>query len=203
MPAAGQIIQVTIRGLQDGQLIENVLHVREMIDGILDEALELSLEALRLTLLNVMGGQYSSLQTMAKRMTPTALDTQFIPLTGAIVGQRGGLPLNSTLAQVCTLRTGASGKTHRGRMYIGAMTTDTVNQNRVTVTYQGFLNTMADSLITQFGPTGTDASIRLGIYSRVIGGSTPFTLAGWQQVSQIVPQPITGNQRRRRAGVGA
>jgi hypothetical protein len=65
-------------------------------------------------------------------------------------------------------------------------------------------NTWAAALMTQFGDaTGTDAHLALGIYSRLIGGSNPFTLAGWQAVTGVIPHPILGNQRRRRVGVGA
>jgi hypothetical protein len=64
--------------------------------------------------------------------------------------------------------------------------------------------TTAQNIMNEFDDaTGTSGALALGIYSRLIGGTAPMTVAGWQAVNQIVPQPILGNQRRRRIGRGA
>jgi hypothetical protein len=60
----------------------------------------------------------------------------------------------------------------------------------------------AGELLAKFGEGGTDASFVAGIYSKAIGGSTPFTVAGWQPITKWEPQLIFGVQRKRRLGVG-
>lgn len=203
MPAAGQIIRVTLSCVADGQLVENVVHMREMVDATLDEAINLSVEVLRHTILHYYPAAALFNQVRWKRMTPIPLDEQFAPLTGDAVGEGSGGLFNTTVALVHTLRTGTAGKTHRGRMYIGALASDMVTSNRLSAGGLALANTTCANLLARFGPAGDDPTLRLGIYSRVIGGSSPMTVAGWQQVSQIVPQVILGNQRRRRVGVGA
>ena len=64
------------------------------------------------------------------------------------------------------------------------------------------LATFASQLLAKFGEGGTDPTLVAGIYSRTIGGDFPFTLAGWQPITRWDPQPVVGNQRRRRLFVG-
>jgi len=202
-PAAGAIIQVTLRGLYDGQLIENVINMREIIDNTLDEAIALSVEALRLVILAKLNNGYVSLPAIFKRMTPVPLDEIFVPLTGATTGSGTGTACQSTVACVLTHRTGASGKRHRGRTYLAPLSYNITTPDRLNSDGLTAMNDLASDLLAAFGTGGSDASLRLGIYSKAIGGSSPYTLAGWQQVTQIIPQTILGNQRRRRVGVGA
>lgn len=204
MPAAaGQIIRATFPAIADGALIENVLHFREVIDAETDDAINISLEAFRHLLITIHPAAYVMSQVQWKRMTPIPLDTQFAPQTTQAEGSGSGGLINNTVACVYTLRTGTSGKTHRGRMYHGGLNQDSVVSNRLSAGGLTACNTMIASIIARWGTDGTDPTLRLGIYSRSIGGSDPMTVAGWQQVSQIVPQIILGNQRRRRVGVGA
>lgn len=202
-PAVGPIIQVTLRGLYDGQLIENVLNMRSIIEDATDEALELAVEALRLTILLKLNNGYVSLPAIYKRMTPVPADEHFVPMTGATTGSGTGTACQSTVACILTHRTGASGKRHRGRTYLAPLSYNITSPDRLNSDGLASMNALAASLLAQFGTGGTDNTLRLGIYSKLIGGSSPYTLAGWQQVTQIVPQTILGNQRRRRVGVGA
>lgn len=202
MPAQGNILRVTMSGIADGQTIENVIHMREVAENELDSAINLSLEALRVVLMAYHPASFQFLQTRFKRITPVPLDEQFVPLTGQSVGSGSGGLVNTTIALVHTLRTGVAGKTHRGRMYTGALASDLTISNRLSTGGQTIANNISAAILNLFGTNGTDPTLRLGIYSRVIGGTNPFTVAGWQQVQQIVPQNVLGNQRRRRVGVG-
>jgi hypothetical protein len=202
-PAIGDIVQATLRGLYDGQLIENVLNMRILVEEATDEAIELSLEVLRLIILARLNNGYVSLPTMYKRMTPVPIDDKFVPLTGATTGSGTGTASPSTVACVCTYRTGSAGKSHRGRSYFAPVSFNITTPDRLSTDGITAFTNMANELATHFFVDGSDPTLRLGIYSKLIGGSTPYTLAGWQQVTQIVPQTILGNQRRRRVGVGA
>jgi len=142
-----------------------------------------------------------------KRMTPLALDTLiFAPRSGESNGTHGGDQTNTILAAITTLRTGLSGKTHRGRFYTPAVpATETAdNQNRVSSGGLAAKDTIWNDIMAEFDDAvGTSLIFALGIYSTVIGGRNPLTVAGWQAVTQYVNRPILGSQRRRREGVGA
>jgi hypothetical protein len=103
---------------------------------------------------------------------------------------------------ILTKRTGVAGKTHRGRIYIGGLSANDVTVNLMNVSGITRATNFIASIMTTFGPAGTDTHLQLGVYSRVIGGSSPFTLAGWQPVTRLDLQVVLGNQRRRRFGVG-
>jgi hypothetical protein len=204
MPAAGEIIQVTIGGILDGQLIENVLNMRERTPATLDSQIATSANALKALWGPILSNGFIFNSVMFKRMTPVAFDTQFAPPASPAAGSQGGAFLVTTVAQVTTLRTGVAGKTHRGRIYVGGLAQGWADGNRLSSTAITAFNTWAAALVTQFDDaTGTDPYLALGIYSREIGGTNPFTLAGWQAVTQVIPHSILGNQRRRRVGVGA
>jgi hypothetical protein len=109
------------------------------------------------------------------------------------------------LALVSTLRTGTAGKRHRGRVYSFGIPGGSLiaNLNRASSTYLTEFGDMWDDILALYGDaSGTDTAFALGIYSRLIGGTSPYTVAGWQAVTQIVPHVILGTQRRRREGVG-
>jgi hypothetical protein len=201
--ATGDIIQATIRYLVDGQLNENVIHFRERGGPFSDAQIGGDILTYLDILHFVQSGAATYLQPTWKRMTPVAFDEQFVPLGSVVQGNRGGGAANSILACCCTLRTGVAGKTHRGRMYIGGLDGGGITPDRLQGGYQTDFNTFANDVMAEFDDaTGTALYLAIGIYSRLIGGTNPFTVAGWQAVTQIIPQSIIASQRRRRVGVG-
>jgi hypothetical protein len=136
-----------------------------------------------------------------KRMTPFAFD-EIIHAPSTAVGASGTIGTNTTLAVVLTKRTGVAGRTHRGRFYLAGFQTNWGTDVIDSGTGPTSLATFATALITKFGFAGTDPTMQAGVYSRTIGGSFPFTLPGWQLITRWDPQPIIGNQRRRRLNVG-
>lgn len=145
-------------------------------------------------------------QILIKKLTPVAFDTLITPAAaGESAGTEPDDPMNNTVACVVTLRTGVAGKRHRGRTYVPGIATGAADNFSQKLTasaqarYQGYWN----DIQTLFDDaTGTSLVFALGIYSRLIGGTTPHTVAGWQAVTQPVVNFILGNQRRRRLGVG-
>jgi hypothetical protein len=106
---------------------------------------------------------------------------------------------------VITIRTGVAGKSHRGRIYVVGFSVNLTDENRNVVSTSGLgtMNTVCDALMAEFGDAdGTNEVLALGIYSKLIGGAFPYTLAGWQAASQLVPRRVIGSQRRRRIGIG-
>jgi len=204
--ATGELYQVTLTGLYQGQTIENVLMFRARTSGVTDAQIAGDLKTFWDLLRPVIQHDYVLTYMAVKRMTPTQLDTFFVPATaGHEAGAGTGGGVNSTIAAVITLRTGTAGKSHRGRMYLAPDDSGNCDTDGCRLSSGGLANyvtafTNIKNLVDD--ATGTALYVALGIYSRLIGGQNPFTVAGWQAVTQFVTQPILGNQRRRRLGRG-
>ena len=202
MPAVGEIFQFTFASLYQGQTVENIIHMRAR------SALTPTPTQLTAVATSWLASQ-SAAQVVAviyqpvriKQMTPIAFD-EIIVAPGVPTGQFSTGGVNTTLSVVITKRTGVAGKTHRGRLYLGGYPanwgTDFVN----VAPGPTVLGTLAGDWLAKFGDSGTDPTCAAGVYSRTIGGSFPFTLPGWQQITKFDPQLLVGNQRRRRIGVG-
>lgn len=203
MAASGEIWQATYKQQLAGQEMETVIHWRALLPTTAVGDIITSADLFFSILKNEQSSDVTYTQMILKQMTPIAFDEVLNPPVSAIQGSVGGGAMNSTLAVIFTKRTGVAGKTHRGRMYIGG-----VSQADVTPI---FLNsggitratTFLSAIMARWGPSGTDLALQLGVYSRVIGGSHPFTTAGWQPVTRLDLQTVIGNQRRRRFGVGS
>lgn len=202
MPAVGEIYQATYQCSVQGQTIENVVHFREVTGTSTTSDINTAVKLFGHKLAGIMSN--TSIQTgiILKKMTPIAFDETLLVPTDA-VGALTGNVMNLTVALILTKRTGVSGKSHRGRMYVSPVTFDlTTDQCRLSVAGAGIVGTFCSDIIATFGPSGSNGHMQFGIYSGVLGGHSPFTLAGWQAVTTLEPQIIFGNQRRRRVGVG-
>jgi hypothetical protein len=208
MPLAiGELYQVTLVMLLQGQTVENVLMFRERTGSSTDDQIKEDVRTFWHIYRDMISSTLQLQELRAKRMTPAPLDTLvFGPTTGDETGGYSSVPMNCTIAAITTLRTGLAGKRHRGRVYTPGWPADRTsdNANRVDGTGQALRDTKWDAIMAEFDDaTGTALYLALGIYSRLIGGTNPFTVGGWQAVTQYVNRPIFGNQRRRREGVGA
>jgi hypothetical protein len=205
--ASGELYLVTLVMLAAGQTVENVLCFRERSGLSTDDDIKAAVRSFWSSYRAVISTDVILQELRAKRMTPIPLDTLiFPPTTGEETGGRGGGMGNNTIAAITTLRTGLSGKRHRGRVYSpGVAVADvTDSYNRLSGGGIAARDTAWDAIMAEFDDaTGTSLVLALGIYSRLIGGQNPFTVAGWQAVTQYVNRPLLGNQRRRREGVGA
>lgn len=204
MAAIGDIIQYTFIMEDSGQTIENVLHFREILPGKTDAQLKSEAQTWWTLMAPLCTNTTHFIETRIKRMTPVAFDFIIDPASAATQGSHGGNSNNLTLCVVCTLRTGVAGKTHRGRIYMPPLWSGNLAAGENTLSAGGVVNyiTWRDAVLGLWGPTGSSTVIQLGIYSRVLGGGTPFTFAGWQPVTAIEPKAVLANQRRRRMFVG-
>jgi len=205
--ATGELYQVTLSGLYLGQTIQNVLMFRARTPTTTNADIATALRSFWHTIRSVYAFDYQLIFMIVKRVTPIALDSQFVTATsGEEQGGGSASGLTSTVAALLTLRTGTAGKTHRGRIYVAPVDAAMASHDLSQLSPSGltaFVN-MIQTLMNEFDDaTGTSGALALGIYSRLIGGTNPMTVAGWQAVNQIVPQPVFGNQRRRRIGRGA
>lgn len=204
MAASGEIYQVTYQMLLNGQTVENVLHYRALNGLVTESAIKTAAERFWFLTKGLQCAGLTYTGMIVKRMTPIPLDQSFVvPLT-VTNGTGSGGCLQNSVALIFTMRTGLAGKSNRGRIYIPGIATDLLASgwNLMTTAGQVAAAAAATNLVSEFGPSGTNTALALGVYSRVIGGSHPFTLAGWGQMTSLDVQPVLGNQRRRRLGVG-
>lgn len=202
MPATGQIYQVTYQMSAGGQAVENVLHFRELNGASTPAQIRSSAEGYLAHVAPLISNQCIFSNIIIKQMTPVAFDETVGPPVSTGSGTDSGALGNLQVALVLTKRTGTAGKTHRGRIYIGGISNAQMSVNIINASYATLAGTAVSNIMGQYGPSGTDTHLQLGLYSKTIGGSSPFTVAGWQPVTSIDVQPILGAQRRRRVGVG-
>lgn len=204
MAASGDLFQVTYQSLADGVTCENVIYYRALTPLVTDAAIDAAAERFWLFASAFQAATITYSQMIIKRMTPIALDERIVFPVTTHAGAIGSNPLPNTVAAIFTLRTGTAGKSHRGRFYLPGVPQafTPTGANTLNATGSAAAVAFANNLISEYGPSGASTALALGVYSRVIGGIHPFTLAGWQQVSHVDPQGVLGNQRRRRPGRG-
>lgn len=202
MPATGAVYQVTYQSRQNGQICEQVLHYREL-NGLSTAAqIRTAAENYWTIIATAISNQVSFVNMIIKQMTPLAFDETVGPPVTTTAGTNSSDPINNTLALVLTKRTGVAGKTHRGRLYINGIPVSQASQTGLTLVGVGIWTTITGLLMGEYGPSGSNTHLQIGIYSRSIGGFNPFTVAGWQPITSFDIQPVFGNQRRRRVGIG-
>jgi hypothetical protein len=202
MPAIGAIYQITYQSTLAGQLVENVWHFREITGASTQAQIAASAQGMLPLQAQLQATVVVYTSIIIKEMTPVAFDETLVIPTQTH-GNVGAVPITSTVAPVFTKRTGTAGKTHRGRMYLaGLPDTYSDDHNRYNTAGAAQAGTFTAAVMSLYGPTGSDPHLQIGIYSRTLGGSHPFTVAGWQPMTSFETQLIFGNQRRRRIGVG-
>jgi hypothetical protein len=203
-PAAGEVFKAVIRQQLRGQAVQNVLFFRGQsgAESAAQLASELDTDLFPIWA-TIQASSLTYLGTTITQVTPIALD---LVISGHLIppanGQRSTNTGANSLAAVFTLRTGVAGKTHRGRIYFGGIDTIDFPNDILTPAAATVYANAAASILTKWGPSGTSLFFKLGVYSRELGGTNPYTVAGWQQVTAIEPQAVICNQRRRRLGVG-
>jgi hypothetical protein len=202
MPAVGEIYQYTFIQQLEQQILETVIHFRAITALPILPAAHVAVASSFLTELarmQVTSCTYPSVRV--KQMTPLAFDQLILAPTVASGTINEG-PQNNQISLVITKRTGVAGPTHRGRMYVGGFPLGWGINFLFGGAPATATGTACGNLLAKFQEGGTDPTMVAGMYSKEIGGSTPFTVAGWQPITKWEAQLLFGVQRRRRIGVG-
>lgn len=200
--ATGQLYRVTYQLTSFGQTIENVVHMRERTGSSTPDQLRVSAETFFSLWKSMIASGVQLSQIIIKQLTPSALDEDVFAPTTHTVGTHNGTAGNLTIALVYTLRTGESGRTKRGRMYLGPLDGGTTSSNDLVSADAATADNSALAIVAAFGPLGSDLHFELGVYSRLLGGTNPYTMGGYRPVTQVIARHRLANQRRRRIGVG-
>ncbi len=202
MAAAGAVYQMTYQYKVFGSTCENVVHYRELNGLSTPAQIRTASENFLTIIAAALSNSVLFTNIIIKQMTPLALDETLGPPATTTTGSVSSGPINATLAQIITKRTGVAGKTHRGRFYFAGIPNSHQSDTGLNLVGVGVWTTVVGLLLGEFGPSGSNTHLQIGVYSRSIGGFNPFTVAGWQPITALDIQPVFGNQRRRRFGVG-
>jgi len=204
--ATGELVQVTFVMDSFGQTVENVFMMRERTGLSTTDQIKQSVRDFWEIYRTRIVDDVNLTELRAKIMTPAQLDTMvFHANSGQDLGGLGGDLINNMLCCCVTHRTGTAGKRHRGRTYMPGLPVGSVQDatNRITSAALTAITSMWEDVDAVFDDEdGTDTHLAFGIYSKLIGGTSPYTVAGWQSTSEHVPRSIVSVQRRRKLGVG-
>lgn len=144
--------------------------------------------------------------------------TTLIPHLGPVVEKgilnSGGIQGNGSLptysAAVLAIRTGFSGRSARGRLYVAGVPKDYCLDSRLSDDGITRLQSIGDNLLIRYGPSGTNTRVLYGLYSRKLGdtrsaGPPPSItahMAGFTNVHQTIARREIYTQRKRLLGRG-
>lgn len=202
MPAVGEIYQFTFVQQLKLQILETVIHMRARTGLVTEAAIKASADNFLLSLQRCQVTECTYPSVRVKQMTPLAFDQIIFAPTLAVSGLINEGPQNNQISLIFTKRTGVAGATHRGRMYVGGFPLGWGINFLLGGTPATTAGTTAGELLAKFQEDGTDPTFCAGIYSKEIGGTLPFTVAGWQPITRWDPQLTFGVQRKRKIGVG-
>jgi hypothetical protein len=125
-------------------------------------------------------------------------------------GAQVGNSLPSFCAGVLSLRSGLTGRSRHGRIYLPGVAEDLTSASKLEANYLGLLQNFGNLLRDRYGSSGTTNIIRLGIFSRKlgvtrIGGLVPslsYSTAGFTQLTGCIARPEIGSMRRRKLARG-
>lgn len=131
------------------------------------------------------------------------------PLTGG--GNQVGDSLPSFCAGLLSLRTGLTGRSRVGRIYLPGVAEDFSQDSRMAGDYLGVLQSVGTTLLQQFGTSGATGYGRIGVFSRKLGvtrsiGPPPslsYSINGWTQITSFIARPEIATMRKRKLFVGA
>lgn len=121
-----------------------------------------------------------------------------------------GNSLPSFCAGLLSLRTGLTGRSRVGRIYVPGVAEDLSDNSRLEGAYTSVLQTLGSTLLTRYGPSGSFAHCRIGVFSRKLGVvrnplPTPtlsYNLNGWTQITAFIARNEIATQRKRKLARG-
>lgn len=129
-------------------------------------------------------------------------------LTGG--GTQTGDSLPSFCAGLLSLRTGLTGRSRVGRIYVPGVSEDLSSNSRLEGAYTSVLQSLGSTLLARYGPSGSFAHCRIGVFSRKLGAvrnpgpppSISYNLSGWTQVTSFIARNEVATMRKRKLAHG-
>lgn len=209
--AAGEVWQVLIQGVIEGQQCENVLYFRsqagdtDVVAHLLQALLTCFLEGL----VPHLASTYTFDRLLAKRVTPdVGPDIELVAGEGvATQGAEAGDAEPSFVSALISLHTTRAGRSGRGRMFIPGVAEGDTTASKIGIETPlwaaiiAFVACMVGQFFTRDVPA--DGNWEWGVESRKIGGlKPPFLAAGFAPLTRAVPQQYLATTRSRKVGRG-
>lgn len=107
-------------------------------------------------------------------------------------------------AAVVSVRTALSGRTRRGRFFLGGLREDYSSGNVLDPNYVARVQSYVNALMSAFGPSGSVADWRLVVHSRKLAATVPPIPCqdSSTQVTGMIVRPNHGTMRSRKLGSG-
>lgn len=207
--AIGDMFQVRVKGFQEGQETNNVLHF-VCSTSTSDVELHLILVLIQCFVEHLMPAWSNKwvLDTVVwKRVSPT-LSPEFVtvppdPAIGALTTD--SLPTFN--AALVSIRTAQGGRSKRGRMFLAGIPESATIGSKFELTnvtwlaIVAFVQCLVEKFVTN-EPIGSD-QFKLGVYSRKIGGASfPYGASGFTAALQLSPVSLIATMRSRKVGHG-
>lgn len=196
--AAPRVVEVVFRGQQNGIPINNVFHVDTggaVTPEILDNVLNVFVDWVDDNWMALLHGSYTLPTITATDISVedgAQVDAVFFP---AKTGAGTGSPMAANAAMVASWRTAVTGRSFRGRTYIGGLANGVLQDaQNVTATFAG---DAAELLITLLDVLET-AGFKLGVLSRV-ANKVQRAVAIITEVIGLIVDTKVDSQRRRTA----
>ena len=168
--AIGDVFSVAVKGVQGTKPWANVLHFVRKTAGPGDFNLMNNVETnYAASWLPVCGPTLELTSVVATRLV-IPLGEQYSASYSAFGS--GSSPLGAVQTALCTtLRTTLAGRSHRGRVYLPGLQGASVTTGAINSTSLTAANALWSSMLTEFGPSGTDANWQWIVFSRKLGST--------------------------------
>jgi hypothetical protein len=109
-----------------------------------------------------------------------------------------GQALAPWLCVCVTEYTSLASRRARGRFFVSGGWEADLNQDNWEAAYMTLVTAYADSLLSVFGPLGTNTNFDLVVWSRLDAGDPPINPGAAREVNRVVVRPQLSTQRSRR-----
>lgn len=205
-----QLYMAKIVGELHGQLTETRLWIRGA-DNSPASTVTTEMTGINTQLLNVIIPAYKlfcNQEWAAKTMFLVQMSARpgiFIDNVLSGNGAQDGNALPSYCAGLLSLRTGLTGRSRVGRLYVPGCAENQCSNSRLEGQYLGLLQSLGSALLGQFGPTASPAYGRIGVFSRKLGvvryaGPPPYleyAPTALTPITSFIARPEIATMRKR------
>ena len=209
MPAPDTVYRLRTRGTLFGQRVEFGMHFTRPPGGTSVNSLIDGWEGLIMP--SVVAATSASVNwddVLVSDVAPTGAEQVLQALTQPMPGTQAGDCLPGQNAVLVAFKTGTKGRRNRGRFYLPGIAEASTTNAHLSGAQLTAVQALAASLISHYGPGGSEPQWRLCIYSPI--DTTPPPPKPFKPKTDELVTPITTSQvdtvirtqRRRTIGVG-
>lgn len=208
--AVGDMFQVRVKGFQEGQETNNVLHfVCSAASSDVDlHLIQVLIQCFITHLLPAWSAHWTLDTVVWKRVSPT-LSPEFV--SSATTGVSGALVTDSLPtfnAALVSIRTAQGGRSKRGRMFLAGIPESATLKSQFDLAglpwaaILAFVACLVDKFIDN-AELGSDR-FTMGVYSRKLGGAAfPYGAAGFTPAVSLNAVSLVATMRSRKVGRGS